>query len=324
MKKNLENKYYIKKINELEENIKKLEKEKLHLQIILTHKKISDLICQKKELTENFLKKTYSLIDNQKVVANVYYLILKNVLEGKKVHVWGLAKEFFNLKRVELNKVNELWVHIRKLIRREYVNKVEVAKRRKKYELILTRKIYLDMLIKFFNEEYGNRYTPDKIFEKIKQIFPFFSQLPPDKLFLVRDCEDFISGKSKETPLSKAVKRVWIYAYELSKLANFPQYKFAYDKILEAEFPMKPFFLLAKEVQQTPSKETIEEVKKELKELGLWNKQIEEKIEEMLESWKRKILKNYILPKLKEYRKKLDEYIKKAEKGVWDEFFDTI
>jgi hypothetical protein len=322
MKKNLENKYYIQKINELGKKVEKLEKEKLHLQIILTHKKISDLICQKNELIENFLKKTYSLIDNKKVVAKVYYLILKNVLEGKKVYVWGLAKEFFNLKRVELNKVNELWVHIRKLIRREYVNKVEVAKRRKKYELILTRKIYLDVLIKFFNEEYGNRYTPDKIFEKIKQIFPFFSQLLLSKLFLVKDCEDFISGKSEETPLSKAVKRVWILAYKFSKFVkNIPNNYFNKFVAEMKEPVLKSFFLLAKEVQLEPPKETLEKIENELAQLGLWNREIEIWLEEETKKWRKELLKTHILPELKEYRKKLDEYIKKAEKGIWDKFF---
>jgi hypothetical protein len=274
---------------------------------------------------KKFLRRQYFIVDRDMKISKIFYLILKLSLQQKleNMTIYDLAKEYLKKKKLKNNEFTNFYWFVRQLEKHKFVylegEKGKGRKKKKRIRLI-SAKIYFSLLCKLWNEGY---LSFPLVYVNGNDVLSYFSQLPLDRLFSVKDCEDFISGKSEETPLSKAVKRVWIYSYELSKLANFPRYKFAYDKILEAEFPMKPFFLLAKEVQRTPSKETIEEVQKELKELGLWNEQIEEQIEEILESWKRKILKNYILPKLKEYRRKLYEYIKKAEKGVWDEFFNS-
>jgi hypothetical protein len=275
---------------------------------------------------KKFLRRQYFIVDRDMKISKIFYLILKLSLQQKleNITVYDLAKEYLKKNKLKNNEFTNFYWFVRQLEKRGFVYlEGEKGKGRKKKKRIrlAPEAIYFSLLCKLWNEGY---LSFSSVYVNGNDVLSYFSQLPLNKLFLVRDCEDFISGKSKETPLSKAVKRVWVCAYKFSKLAKFPLYEFAYDKLLEAEFPTKPFFLLAKEVQDEPPKETVEEVKKELKELDLWNEQLEEKIKEMLESWEREVLKNYTLPVLKECRKKFDEYIKKAEKGIWDEFFDTL
>lgn len=276
--------------------------------------------CEKK-----LISKEHSVVDVNKKIAKVYWIIFKLFLEGKELKTWTIAEEFFKTK-VGVSHVAELWSYLKLLEKHGFIS-VQRIVRGKKSRISITPLIYESLLRKFYTDHYGSRYAdPTLTLNKIFQISLPLSQIPLTNLFSVRDCTDFIEGESKETPLAKATKRLWVLAFELKKLADIypPLYDYFAETVSKPH--VKALFLLAKEVELTPDKETVKIVEKELKKLG-WN--IEE-IKRNLEKCKKKLIKKYVPSELKKTKKvleekirKLEELIKEAERGEWNECFNN-
>lgn len=292
---------------------------------------LSAKIWKRCELQREGFRKKYYLVDRKTNVAKVFWIILKLLIEGKEINTWVVAEEFFKAKKgrnvkIFSSHVAELWSYLRLLEKHGFIS-VQRTVRGKKSRILVTPLIYLSLLIKFYADCYGSQYANPKItVSRIDQIFPLFSQIPLALLFLVKDCVDFVEGKSEETPLARAVRRIWFLAYQLKFLENFP----FYDKLVQVvENPgEKALLLLAKEVELTPDEKITTRVEKELKELG-WEVEV---IKRDLEEYKRILIKKYVTPELKKRKRMLDreleKLIKKAKKGVWDEnyfrFWETL
>ena len=287
------------------------------------------------------LKKEYITIDRKKNVANIYWIIFKRLLENKKARTWDIAKEFFHDKLkpskwgktsvIPASYVVELWSYLRLLERKGFILIKREEKGRKRSEIGITHRFYYALLYKFYLEIFNlvDLDTPKRIVE----VFPYFSQIPPSKLISKKDIESFLTGKTQETPLSKAVKRIWVLTSIISKVVEVLRKGF-YEELIEKNKTRRDkvetsLLILAKEILAKdvknfePDRELVKKAKKELKELG-WDV---EKIEASVEKYKRILIKSYVVPMLKKskrlYNKRWDELIQKAKRGEWDSDYKT-
>jgi len=269
------------------------------------------------------LEKYYFRIDRNTSTAKVFYHILLLELKGEKVYTWNLTKNFFKIKgRVDYRKVNELWSYLRELKKAKFIT---LEKEGKKYRILLTSNICSALVAKFYN-----KYAPGHLdsIEKVNKVCRYVGDIGDIKLlFLPEDCEDFVEGKSKETPLEKAAKRLWVLAYETGKLTKLyaeQEYNLLVDLIKD---PFnKIIIILSRETMTTPDEKTVKNVTEDLKKKSGFDvvgylKKINEK---QIKKIRKKLIKSVVIPKLRFLCKFYRNLLDKARKGVWSDYFDEV
>ncbi|MCK5233784.1 MAG: hypothetical protein KAJ91_03110 [Candidatus Aenigmarchaeota archaeon] len=309
-------------------------------------------------------RREYFTIDRDTKIARVYYIILNTHLKktNKTEHcsAWDVAKEYFSLietdvlgtqrkryRRINSSDAAQIWRYVRLLEKQGFISVEDIkGSKRKKKRLVITKKIYFSLLCHFWSE-YAQAWIVNNHITKDLEpnALACFEKIPLNNLFLKQDCETFIHEKiNKKTvsPLSSASKRISMLCrfirdhqfIEYMNLSN-PESNETNDAKMKEwaqvifgskSSPFVSFMLLSQFHFSLDymSPEAIDNAKKELKEVGLWNDTQKKEVEKKEKEYLRNRLETVIKPSFEHVISFFGELKKIADKGLYVEEYELI